>query len=194
MVVGPAFVWPLLKENPLELIWSVDVIRHGIGQDFGILAGPRESHIVFSVGFKKVRAFNQSGGWKITYGCGLFCQLGPVIVEFGYINSPGRPYEVSLAVVIDKNAGVNTKDPFNWLFPRCIRTLRPVGHCNSDPERTKIPRLAITLHKIREKEMIFPVMYGTVRCPHGISFRVPPWNVFLVQDHSVVCPIGQILR
>ena len=67
VVVGPALVCMLLKENALELIGAKDIVGNAVSQNLLYVTSPGECHIVLTSVLVKIRTLNKTLGGNALY-------------------------------------------------------------------------------------------------------------------------------
>ena len=117
----------------------------------------------------------------------LAVDLHHVVLELSAVAC--APEDVVVAVACLKHARVDAVDAFNVLFKHCVWAFRFFGNSNANAETTS------SLCGIREIEVVFAVLaLHAVGSPHTVGCRVAPGNVLLVDDFTVVSPVGQVFR
>ena len=215
VVVGPAAVGMLGHDDALEVPRTQRTLRHGVGQCLGgvgaiarVATHPWEGEVVPVAAAEGKRAFLETVGqalhllsahlhrrhlrhalatWHLDF-LQFSVELLHVALQLGTANAHAAPVDVGLSVVVDQHAGVNARDAFDGLWLAGVWSLGTVGRGNADG------KAAPFLRGIGEEEVVAAVLEDAVGCPHGVARGVAPGNGLLRDDHSVVRPVGEVLR
>ena len=216
VVIGPAFVFPLLHDDALEVPRAQWRFRHGVGQCLGgvlpvagVAAHPGEGEVVPLTALEGERSFLETVGQSFHglsahlhrrhLGHSLVAghlHLLQFAVEFQHVgfqtgatDAHATPVDIRLAVVVDQHTGVDAHHTGHGLRLADKGTLRAFGHSHADGEA---PARAFRCRG--EVEIILPVLAHAVGSPHGIAVGLHPGHFVLGDDDAMVGPVGQILR
>ena len=202
VVVSPAAVVVLGHDQALVLVGTHRVLTHGVAEHFGILTDVWIGEVVVAVILEGKRSFSLTVGqvletvhthhlelsltplyfllWSVV---GQFLHVG---LEFGTASC--TPEDVGVAVRCLKHTGVDAVNALDRLRLRDERSLRSVCDSHADTKAAHG-----SLGGRGEVEIVLAVALNAVGCPHRIGVRAHPGYFVLGDDHTVVCPVGEIL-
>ena len=202
-MVGPAAVSMLGHNQSFVLIRTHWVLTHGITENLGILSYIRIGEIIVTIIFESEWTFGlttwqslqavHTFHFKFTLAKFYFlcwCVVGQLLhvgLKFGATSC--TPENVSITIRSLEHAGVDTADAFDGLWLWNEWTLRIVGNSYAD---TKSKSLSLGGSRW-EIEIVLAVSVHTVGCPHRVRVRTYPGHFVLGYNHTMICPIGQIL-
>ena len=200
-MVGPAAVGVLGHNQALVFVGTHGVLTHGIAENLGILTHIRIGEVVVAV------ILEGEGTLSLTVGQvfqtvhthhlhltvapldfllrGVVGQLLHVVFELG--TAAVAPEDVGIAVGSQEHTGVDAVDALDGFRLRNERTLRTVSDGHADTEAEAIRRCG------GEVEIVLAVTLDAVGSPHRIGVGTHPGHFVLGDNHTVVCPVGEIL-
>ena len=202
VVISPATIGLLGHNQALVLVGTHRVLTHGIAEHLGILSHIRIGQIIVAIvlegegtlGLTTRQTLETIDTLHLKLTVTPFdgfrrCIVGNllhVILEFGTTTS--TPEQVGIAIRSQKHTRINTINTLDRLWLTNERTYRTISYGHADTK-------ASTIFGCRgEIEIIFPVSVNTVGRPHGIGVRSYPGYFVLGNNHTMVGPIGEVLR
>ena len=188
MVVGPALVGPLVHDQSLEGIGAFGVFAHGIGKRLGaiLLPHPGKGEVEQPVTLKGEGPLLEAVGQS----CDGLRRLGQrlvVVVHACYGDAAVTgPEEIALAPGGLKHTRVDALHAVQWL-DGWREGSYGTGRCGDADAET-----ALCSQSGREEQIVAALMLHAVGCPHGVAFVVGPRHLLLVEDDSVVGPVGEV--
>ena len=190
MVVGPADVSVLLHDFTLELVRAHRVVGHAVCEALALVLDPREAEVVFAVGLEEVRALGLASRNGVD-PYRLAVQFFHIVFQLADDKSAACPYEISLAVIVDEAAGVDTEGALDGSLLGNERAVRSVGNGYTDAAVRPLPVDALSC--CGEVEIVLAVLVVAVRSPHLERIGLYPFNCVLGNDPAVVNPVDEVV-
>ena len=202
MVIRPTTIGLLCHDESLVFVRSHWILTHGVGKDLGVLPHIRIGQVIVAVVLERERSFSLTVGQVLEtmnayhlhltiaklhgFPWVVICQFFHVVLELG--TTAIAPEDVGVAIGGKEHARVDAEDAFDGLRLRNEWALGTVCYSHTHGKTASFSRSR------REIEIVLPVSVNAVGRPHRIGVRSHPRNFVLSDNHSVIRPIGQILR
>ena len=202
MVVGPAAIFVLSHDQAFVFVGSHRILAHSISEHLCILPHVRIRQVIVAVILEGKRTLSLAIGqvFQAVHAIHLKLALAPfhlllrrVVGQFLHVGlqlgtTASTPENVGIAVGSLKHARIDAADALDGLRLRNERSLRAVGDGYTDA------KAATVFGSRREIEIILTIALDAVGCPHGIGVWPHPRNFVLGDNHTVIGPVGEVLR
>ena len=152
----------------------------------------RIGEVVDAVAFEHERPLDESLLRQIVEDDRFTFDLRHVRLELCAEDFVHRPVEICAAVLVDQHARIDSAHALDRRRLRLERPIRLVRNGHADLESAALLGSGAFGDR-RKVEVVLAIFEDGIGCPHGIRRWIGPFDIRLLQDHSMVRPVREIV-